>query len=36
VVPAGLVLSIIVVLVLLVAGWKGGEMVFRHSVGVAD
>jgi uncharacterized membrane protein len=36
VVPTGLVLSIIVVLVLLVAGWKGGEMVFRHSVGVAD
>jgi uncharacterized membrane protein len=36
VVPTGLVLSVIVVLVLLVAGWKGGEMVFRHRVGVAD
>jgi uncharacterized membrane protein len=36
VVPTGVVLSAIVVLVLVVAGWKGGEMVFRHRVGVAD
>jgi uncharacterized membrane protein len=36
VVPTGLVLSVVVVLVLLVAGWKGGAMVFRHRVGVAD
>lgn len=36
VVPAGVVLSGIVVLVLAIAGWKGGEMVFRHRVGVAD
>jgi uncharacterized membrane protein len=36
VVPTGLVVSVVVVLVLLVAGWKGGAMVFRHRVGVAD
>jgi uncharacterized membrane protein len=36
VVPTGLVVSAVVVLVLLVAGWKGGAMVFRHRVGVAD
>jgi uncharacterized membrane protein len=34
--PAGLVLSGIVVLILLFTAWKGGEMVFRHRVGVAD
>ena len=32
--PTGLVLSIIVVLLLLVTGWLGGEMVFKHRVGV--
>jgi uncharacterized membrane protein len=36
VVPTGVVLSGVVVLVLLVTAWKGGEMVFRHRVGVAD
>jgi uncharacterized membrane protein len=36
VVPTGVVLSGVVVLVLIVAGWKGGEMVFRHRVGVND
>lgn len=36
IVPTGVVLSGIVVLVLVFAGWKGGEMVFRHRVGVAD
>ena len=36
VVPTGIVLSGIVVLILAFAGWKGGEMVFRHRVGVAD
>jgi uncharacterized membrane protein len=36
VVPTGVVLSGIVVLFLVFAGWKGGEMVFRHRVGVAD
>jgi len=34
--PAGLILSLIVVLLLLFSGWKGGEMVFRHRVGVID
>jgi|SRR5215831_10300555 len=29
-------LSGIVVLILLFSGWKGGEMVFRHRVGVED
>jgi uncharacterized membrane protein len=36
IVPTGLVLSVIVVLVLLIAGWKGGELVFRHRVGISD
>jgi uncharacterized membrane protein len=36
IVPTGVVLSGVVVLVLVVAGWKGGEMVFRHRVGVAN
>jgi len=35
VVPTGLVLSAIVVLILLVTGWMGWEMVYRHHVGVA-
>ena len=34
VVPTGLVLSALVVLILLVTGWKGWEMVYRHGVGV--
>jgi uncharacterized membrane protein len=36
IVPTGLILSLIVVLLLLVTGWKGWEMVYRHRVGVAD
>lgn len=36
VVPTGLVLSLAAVLILLFTGWKGGEMVFRHRVGVKD
>jgi uncharacterized membrane protein len=32
----GLVISLIVVCLLLVSGWKGWEMVYRHHVGVAD
>ena len=32
----GVVLSGIVVLILLVTGWLGGELVFRHAVGVDD
>jgi uncharacterized membrane protein len=35
VVPTGLLLSIIVVLILLVTGWNGWEMVYRHRVGVS-
>ena len=35
VVPAGLVMSLIVVLILLFTGWKGWEMVYRHRVGVS-
>lgn len=36
VIPTGLVLSIVAVLILLVTGWLGGEMVYRHRVGVTD
>jgi uncharacterized membrane protein len=36
VVPLGLSLSVIVTLILLFTGWKGGEMVFRHRVAVYD
>jgi len=32
----GLIISLIVVLLLLVSGWKGWEMVYRHHVGVSD
>jgi uncharacterized membrane protein len=32
----GLVISLIVVCLLLVSGWKGWEMVYRHHVGVSD
>jgi uncharacterized membrane protein len=35
VMPAGLVLSIVTVLVLPVTGWLGWELVYRHRVGVA-
>ena len=34
VVPTGLILSGVVVLILLVTGWLGGALVFRHGVGV--
>lgn len=34
VVPTGLILSAIVVLILLVTGWNGWTMVYRHGVGV--
>jgi uncharacterized membrane protein len=34
VVPAGLVLSALVVLILLVTGWNGWALVYRHGVGV--
>jgi uncharacterized membrane protein len=36
VLPKGLILSLIVVGILLFTGWKGGEMVYRHRVGVTD
>jgi len=36
VLPTGIVLSGTVVLLLLFNGWIGGEMVFRHRVGVRD
>jgi uncharacterized membrane protein len=32
----GIVLSVIVVLILLYSGWKGGDLVFRHGMGVRD
>lgn len=31
---SGLVLSLIIVLILLVTGWLGGELAFRHRIGV--
>jgi uncharacterized membrane protein len=31
-----LALSILVVIIIAVTGWLGGEMVFRHGVGMAD
>jgi uncharacterized membrane protein len=34
VVPAGLILSALVVLILVVTGWNGWTMVYRHGVGV--
>lgn len=34
VVPAGLILSALVVLILLVTGWNGAALVHRHGVGV--
>lgn len=35
VLPAGIVLSFLVAGLLLYTGWKGGELVFRHHVGMA-
>ncbi|HET9812846.1 MAG TPA: DUF2231 domain-containing protein [Sphingomicrobium sp.] len=32
----GIILSAIVVLILVYSGWKGGDLVFRHGVGVHD
>lgn len=34
VVPLGLVLSLAVAAILLFTGWKGGELVYRHRVGI--
>ena len=36
VVPTGLILSAVVVLILLVTGWLGWSLVYRHRVGVAQ
>lgn len=36
IVPAGLVLSLLAVALLLFNGWKGWEMVYRHRVGVSE
>ena len=36
IVPVGLVLSAVVALLLAFTGWRGGDLVFRHRVGVAD
>jgi uncharacterized membrane protein len=36
VVPTGLAISTIVALILVYTGWQGGELVFRHRVGVTD
>jgi uncharacterized membrane protein len=36
IVSTGLTLSLIAVLLLLFSGWKGGDLVFRSRVGVAD
>ena len=36
IVPAGLALSTVVALILVYTGWQGGELVFRHRVGIAD
>lgn len=35
VLPTGLALSAVVMLILLVTGWLGGELVYRHRVGVS-
>jgi len=35
IVAVGLILSLIVVVILLVTGWKGWEMVYRHRVGIS-
>jgi uncharacterized membrane protein len=36
IVPAGLILSLIVVCILAFTGWMGWQMVYRHRVAVAD
>ena len=36
IVSIGVYLSAIVVLVLLYSGWKGGDLVYRHGMGVSD
>ena len=33
---AGVYISGVVVLILLYSGWKGGDLVYRHGIGVRD
>ena len=33
---AGVYISLVVVLILLYSGWKGGDLVYRHGMGVGD
>jgi uncharacterized membrane protein len=33
---AGVYISLLVVLILLYSGWKGGDLVFKHGMGVGD
>jgi uncharacterized membrane protein len=32
----GVYISLVVVLILLYSGWKGGDLVYRHGMGVND
>lgn len=34
--PAGLILSAVVALMLVFTGWRGGDLVYKHRVGVPD
>ncbi len=36
VIPSGLLLSLLAAALLLVSGWYGGELSYRHKVGVID
>jgi uncharacterized membrane protein len=36
VVPTGIVLSGVVVLIMMITGWIGRDIVYRHPVGVTD
>ena len=36
IIPTGLILSLLVAAILVFTGWKGGALVYRHRVGVAD
>lgn len=36
IVPTGLVLSIVVGLILVFTGWRGGDLVYKHRVGIPD
>lgn len=36
IIPNGLLLSLVAVLLLVFSGWKGGDLVFRGRIGVAD